>query len=482
MEGAAEMQGETTGAGGRRGWVFALAAAVVLMLAFASVAAGAPTGVIKGNVTDAVSEAGVEGVEVCALQLEETEGEPEPIFEEPACKLSGAEGAYELTGLPVGKYVVEFATPFDSSVDYVLQYFEGAALFKEAKVLDLKAGVPLTADAKMVKGGEISGRVSEASGGAPLPGALVCAFPVALGVESFGCAPTGPTGQYLITGLAGGDYEVGFQAEGFEFELYKEAFPPSPATPVHVTAPLKTEAINAAMIPAAVAPHLEREVFPIVIGTIAVGSTLSCTQGSWGGTAPLTFGYQWDRDELPIEGATGTTYTIQPSDVGHFIACTVTATNGRGSSWARSVGYRVPVPRAVPPAATAPITAPTPAGGVKGTTIVVPSLAVSGPLHVTGAKGSVRLRCALGPCRATLQLVATVARHVTVHGHKVLRHVTLVLGSGSVSLAQSASGKVTVHLNALGRRLLAGAHRPRSAKLKLALQGAGTVTRAVTVD
>ncbi len=218
----------------------------------------------------------------------------------------------------------------------------------------------------------------------------------------------------------------------------------------------------------------------MVVGTLAVGSTVSCSQGVWGGTPPLTFAYQWDRDGLPIEGAAGTTYTVQPGDVGHFIACTVTASNSGGSLWARSAGFRVPAPR--PTAAVETGTVGPPAGGVKSTTIVSPSLVVNGRLRVTGASGSVRLRCALGPCHGIVQLVATVTRHLTVHGHRVMRRVTLVLGSGSVSLGQNAAGKITVHLNALGRRLLAGAaHRPRSAKLKIVLQGAGTVTRAVSV-
>ncbi len=93
MEGAARMRERAARIWDRRRWALALVAAAALSLVFASGAAAAQTGVIEGKVTDAVSEAGVQGVEVCALQLEEVEGELEPVFAVPPCTLSGAEGA-----------------------------------------------------------------------------------------------------------------------------------------------------------------------------------------------------------------------------------------------------------------------------------------------------------------------------------------------------------------------------------------------------
>jgi hypothetical protein len=114
---------------------------------------------------------------------------------------------------------------------------------------------------------------------------------------------------------------------------------------------------------------------------------------------------------------------------------------------------------------------------------VVPSLALLG--RVTGTGGSnatVKLRCSLGSCRGALQLLGRVSRRVKVHGRTVTRHVTVVLGTGSFSLAQGATGKAKIHLTAAGRQLLAAARRhPRPETLKVTLSGAGTARHNVVV-
>src|SRR6185312_8382487 len=59
------------------------------------------------------------------------------------------------------------------------------------------------------KNGQISGVVTKASGGAPIEGIQVCAFPTA-GGDSFGCANTNASGEYTISGLAEGSFRVNF--------------------------------------------------------------------------------------------------------------------------------------------------------------------------------------------------------------------------------------------------------------------------------
>jgi hypothetical protein len=439
------------------------------------------TGSIKGKVTDAVTTAGIEGIEVCAWPLEP--GEEEAGF--PECTLSAAGGAYKLPALPVGKYAVEFTTPFNSTLDYVLQYYDDESSFEEATPVTVTGGAAPTASAAMVKGGRVSGKVTAVPGGGPIEGIEVCVWSAAPGNESFGCSETNTSGEYLATGLAPGGYKVGFRSPpeshlNYVTQYYSGESSFLAGDEISVAKEVTTENINAALRSAGLPP--ENTVRPTISGQIAVGSTVTCSPGAWSGTSPITFSYQWKRDLAPIEGATSTSYTIQSADVGHILWCEVIATNGAGQSWYR-VGYRVPAPLIPPPTMTTATTTGPPAGGVQPVRIVVPSLAIMGRLHVTGAKGSVRLHCALGPCHGTVQLLGSVTRRVTVHGRKVTRHVTIVLGTGSFSLLQGATGKVTVHLNAAGRRLLAGAARhPRSEKLKLTLQGAATSVRAVTVD
>jgi hypothetical protein len=60
--------------------------------------------------------------------------------------------------------------------------------------------------------------------------------------------------------------------------------------------------------------------------------------------------------------------------------------------------------------------------------------------------------------------------------------VTLIVGSGSFSLAQGASGAATIHLTSQGARMLASAARhARAGTLKLALRGAKSSLRTVVV-
>ncbi len=434
-------------------------------------AAVTAVGTVEGTVTDAVTKEGIEGIEVCAWSLEERESEV-PSY---VCGESGAGGAYALASVPVGENKVEFTKPFMSKLDYVSQYWEDVPGWEEARPVVVEAGKTVKEiDAAMAHGGGISGVVTVAAGGAPVADALVCAWEAE--GESSSCTETEADGEYELTGLAGGDYTVEYFDFPYETEFYDEASTPAQASKVPVTTDKVTPGIDAKLKPAATRP--ENTVRPTITGTVAVGSTVSCSAGTWTGTAPIEFGFKWLRELVPIEGATGTSYTIQPLDAGHVLWCEVTATNRAGGFWIR-VGYRVPVPAPVvtPPAAPAPTVAVLPAK------TVVPSLAVLGRATVTGANATVKLRCALGPCHGTLQLLGKITRRVKVHGHTVTRHVTVVLGSGSFTLAQGAGGKARIHLTAAGRRLLASARRhPRTEALKILLAGAATSNHSVSVD
>ena len=68
---------------------------------------------------------------------------------------------------------------------------------------------------------------------------------------------------------------------------------------------------------------------PVVSGTAQVGSTLSCSNGTWTGTSPITFAYQWiySNTGSAIVGATSSTYTIVVEDRGRTLSCVVTASN-----------------------------------------------------------------------------------------------------------------------------------------------------------
>jgi hypothetical protein len=72
-------------------------------------------------------------------------------------------------------------------------------------------------------------------------------------------------------------------------------------------------------------------VAPVISGTNTFGSTLTTTNGTFTGTAPLTYTYQWLRGGSPISGQTANTYVIGSSDSLANITCSVTGTNSYGS-------------------------------------------------------------------------------------------------------------------------------------------------------
>jgi hypothetical protein len=96
---------------------------------------------------------------------------------------------------------------------------------------------------------------------------------------------------------------------------------------------------------------------PTVSGTARDGSTLNVAAGTWTGTAPITYAYQWRRCDTAggncsdITGATASTYAVVPADVGATIRIAVTASNSGGTTTATSSATNVVAP--LPPSNTA---------------------------------------------------------------------------------------------------------------------------------
>jgi hypothetical protein len=82
---------------------------------------------------------------------------------------------------------------------------------------------------------------------------------------------------------------------------------------------------------------------PALSGTPRVGETLTASQGTWNGTTPITYAYQWQRCDKngascnAITGATSASYTLTSSDQDNTLRVRVTASNSAGSSSATSV-------------------------------------------------------------------------------------------------------------------------------------------------
>jgi hypothetical protein len=94
---------------------------------------------------------------------------------------------------------------------------------------------------------------------------------------------------------------------------------------------------------------------PTVTGTAQQGQTLTGTNGSWIGTAPINYAYQWQRCSSTgtncgnIALATASTYTPTSADVGSTLRIAVTASNTAGSSTGFSAPTGVVVAASPPP-------------------------------------------------------------------------------------------------------------------------------------
>ncbi|MGZ4389294.1 MAG: hypothetical protein ACXVZL_07925, partial [Gaiellaceae bacterium] len=71
------------------------------------------------------------------------------------------------------------------------------------------------------------------------------------------------------------------------------------------------------------------------------GTVVSVGVGTWSGSTPFTFSYQWERclangTACAMTGATASVYTPTNDDIGHALRVVVTATNSAGSATAES--------------------------------------------------------------------------------------------------------------------------------------------------
>ena len=103
--------------------------------------------------------------------------------------------------------------------------------------------------------------------------------------------------------------------------------------------------VIAAAAPTMIAPS--DSTAPTISGTTTVGKTLMALIGTWAGTTPISYSYQWVSCATactPITGATASSLTLDAAELGTKVAVRVTATNSAGSAQAVSteVGPVVP--------------------------------------------------------------------------------------------------------------------------------------------
>jgi hypothetical protein len=269
---------------------------------------------------------------------------------------------------------------------------------------------------------------------------------------------------------------------------------------------------------------------PEISGTTGFGQTLACSQGTWSGTAPISYAYAWLRDGTAIAGETTSNHTITQADAGHAIACRVTATNAANATSATSAPV---TPDAAPINTKRPSITGTPKIGKSLTcspgawqdTVAfgysyrwlrgaVPIAGATGAAHtvVMGDRGH-KLTCAVTATTKSGFAATATAPPVTIRagaGKIAVGKVSVkagsvrvalrclgsaqarcavaltltvgskVVGKGRVALTAGKHKTVVVQLNTSGLRLLAAKHKLR-ATLRIAVRGSRrTVTKTVT--
>ncbi|HEX3511839.1 MAG TPA: hypothetical protein VHT27_12160 [Solirubrobacteraceae bacterium] len=222
-----------------------------------------------------------------------------------------------------------------------------------------------------------------------------------------------------------------------------------------------------------VPPH--NVVPPTITGVGSLGAQLTCEHGLWEGAPPPSFSYVWYRDSTPIAGATAATYTIEPADVGHLLACVVTATNVSGPVEVESENV-VPVlaHKEAEGAHTATITPST----TKQTITVVHDAFESqlpntlAGMHLKNVRKSGGASFAFTSPRAGKLEVQWYITLKAAHG-KTKR---ITLARGVASYAQAARTTIHIALTKEGRRLLKHAKR-----VKLTAEATFTVSGGPTI-
>jgi len=191
---------------------------------------------------------------------------------------------------------------------------------------------------------------------------------------------------------------------------------------------------------------------PTITGTPANGQLLTCHAGlPAGASAQLT--YAWLRDQIPIPGAAGSTYTVKGQDTGHHLQCQVTATDGGGSVSAKSAFVTIPVGGAPASAGETAVGMAVFSGG-RVSVPVLCSAQASG-----GCELALRLRAVETLSGRRVVAVAARAKRVAYRSAASVRHVAITLASVRVHLAPGAHTTVVAALSKTGRRLLAAERR-----------------------
>jgi hypothetical protein len=468
----------------------ALAALGFFLIAPVSDALAAGTAGISGVVTSSESKEPIAGIEACAQETA-----PTSVAQ---CTTTDKEGKYEIAGLGEGQYDVSFSVPGESPLNYLPQFYKGAATKAEAEPVTLVEGVVSTGiDAALLPGGAIAGTVSSAATKATVSQVRVCARDVVAEVER--CAMNAADGTYAVSSLPTGSYRVHF--EPFETEskyapqFYKDAATEAAAEAVTVAAGSSTTGIDAVLqgVPVAVLK-------PAIVGRAVEGQTLSFLAGTWT-NSPTSLIDEWGRcDGTVIETchtiATTPTYTLTSADVGHTIRIREQASNVFGVGMPQYLFSPASAIVVAPAQVGAPPTPAPPATTGLGVLSTTASAATTAQLKALLASllaprgKSAKIGALLKHHGYAISFVSLTAGRLSIAWYRVPKGARVaaakreLVAVGKSSTPAGGASKLTVKLTARGRRLLKpGKPLKLTAKGVLAVSGRPSLvaTRSFTL-
>ena len=204
---------------------------------------------ISGTVSAAVGSAPLGDIDVTLLNYGGNEV---------ASATTAADGSYSMNGIPPGTYVLDFDP--SNGTNYIEQFYNDVGPNGVPTPVSLTAGATRVFNAALASGAEISGRVTDAATGQPVPDVFVQLWDAdgqvygTLGQFDQGGiagATTGADGTYTLMGLSpSASYRVYFSPPSgspLANAFYVHGATPQAATPVAATVGHTTPNINEAL-------------------------------------------------------------------------------------------------------------------------------------------------------------------------------------------------------------------------------------------
>jgi hypothetical protein len=199
---------------------------------------------------------------------------------------------------------------------------------------------------------------------------------------------------------------------------------------------------------------------PTVSGSARVDGTLSASRGSWTGTAPIDYGYQWQRCTsqgdgcVNIAGANDSSYRVAAADGGGKLRVVVSAGNWVSSVSQAASAVTAAVPKAAADGAAADAKSKAKAKSSKASRLALTKVGMS-PRRFAVAHRHKRRGTRLDGSRITWKLNRAATVHLTVQRRGGSAKHRRWVRVGTITLKAKKGTNVVRFRGRFGRKLLA---------------------------